>query len=103
MTHDAGEVPREGDRSELPSTALDRALRALAASEMPDEAAIRPIVQRHVVELRSAGASIQAAVISVKQAITRAERMAGSAPAAERRRLAEQIVTWSIEAYYRSD
>jgi hypothetical protein len=104
MTHDAADIRWSGEPIDAPLTRLDHALRSLVAPTAPDPVPLRHAVHEYVAGLRRDGATIEATVIHVKQALARIET--GNADVLllpERRRLAEQIVSWSIEAYYRAD
>jgi hypothetical protein len=77
----------------------------LAASNVRPENAdersieeLRASVDSYVATLRSDGATVEHAVIATKELL--AETMGGPNIPPERRALAEQVVSWGIDAYY---
>lgn len=75
-----------------------------AARVHPDEedreasAELRISVGEYVAALRDHGASVEHAVISTKELL--AETIGGPNIPPDRRALAEQVVSWGIDAYY---
>jgi hypothetical protein len=59
---------------------------------------LRASVDRYVATLRGDGATVEHAVIATKELL--AETMGGPNIPPERRALAEQVVSWGIDAYY---
>jgi hypothetical protein len=88
------------------SGARERLAKAIIAAcnvrpESDDERAtkeLRASVDSYVATLRSDGATVEHAVIATKELL--AETMGGPNIPTERRALAEQVVSWGIEAYY---
>lgn len=59
---------------------------------------LRKSVESYIAALRDDGASVEHAVIATKELL--AETMGGPNIPPERRALAEQVVSWGIDAYY---
>ncbi len=66
--------------------------------ERPSADELRASVSNYIAALRDDGATVEHAVISTKEIL--AETIGGPNIPAERRALAEQVVSWGIEAYY---
>ncbi len=90
----------------IESRARDRLASAImaAARVHPDEedreasAELRISVGEYIAALREHGASVEHAVISTKELL--AETIGGPNIPPDRRALAEQVVSWGIDAYY---
>jgi hypothetical protein len=61
---------------------------------------LRTSVAAYIAALRNDGATVEHAVISTKELL--AETIGGPNIPAERRAIAEQVVSWGIEAFYDS-
>jgi hypothetical protein len=59
---------------------------------------LRTSVDSYVATLRDDGATVEHAVIATKELLS--ETMGGPNIPPERRALAEQVVSWGIDAYY---
>jgi hypothetical protein len=119
MTNTPGDLqshapPADALSSRIPATppAAARARERLATAIIaacrarPDERAddltseLRTSVGSYIAALRGDGATVEHAVISTKELL--AETIGGPNIPPERRALAEQVVSWGIDAYYDS-
>ncbi len=89
----------ERNARERLATAIIAACRTRSESDDRDAATeLRTSVGHYVAALREHGASVEHAVISTKELL--AETIGGPNLPPERRALAEQVVSWGIDAYY---
>lgn len=116
MTNPTGDLqhrapPAEPDAPTIPATTLaarERLSTALIAASRPHQggtahritAELRSAVAGYVAALRTDGGSVEQAVISTKELVAAA--IGGMNATPERRALAEQVVSWGIDAYYDS-
>lgn len=92
----ASPVPTKRVR-ELLATAIVAACHASPDDERAT-AELRATVSAFITALRSDGATVEHAVISTKELLS--ETIGGPNIPPERRALAEQVVSWGIDAYY---
>lgn len=114
MTNPTGDLQNRAPSAEpttpsIPAatfTARERLATALVAACRPRQgedrdriaAELRTAVTAYIAALRSDGAAVEQAVISTKQLV--ASAIGGPNVPPERRVLAEQVVSWGIDAYY---
>ena len=84
---------------------LAAAIRAACSSRQGNDvertaAELRTSVTSYIAALRNGGVTVEHAVISTKELL--AETIGGPNIPPERRALAEQVVSWGIDAYYDS-
>jgi len=83
------------------ATAIVAACRARANDDLERTTSeLRTSVGDYIAALRDDGATVEHAVISTKELL--AETIGGPNVPPERRALAEQVVSWGIDAYYDS-
>jgi len=100
--HISATPPAAANRArERLATAIVAACRARADDDVErTTSALRTSVGDYIAALRDDGATVEYAVISTKEIL--AETIGGPNIPPERRALAEQVVSWGIDAYYDS-